>query len=93
MHEDHKKGRGLVQSIRNELAQRDQNGDRIADHLSAYGALLTEHIDKEDKILYPWMDRQLSTGQVGELFSKFRQTNERFVGVAAKYEQLINTLH
>ena len=31
------------------------------------GELLTEHIRKEDEILYPWMEQQLSDGQIGRL--------------------------
>jgi len=91
MYEDHKEGRALVQSIKNILAD-GGNPDWIAENLVAYGKLLTGHIDKEDHILYPWMDRGLSTGQVGELYAKFRETNERFAGVGEKYEQLINKL-
>jgi hemerythrin-like domain-containing protein len=43
----------------------------------AYRELLTEHIRKEDEILYPWMDRELSVKQVGELFSKFNEADDR----------------
>ena len=32
---------------------------------------MSEHIKKEDEILYPWIDRNLSLTQVGELFGKF----------------------
>ena len=48
----------------------------MSEHLRAYGALLTEHIRKEDEVLYPWMDRELSTAQVGELFSRFAAVND-----------------
>ncbi len=89
---DHKKGRAFVQAIKSALAEGGNNAGRISENLSAYGTLLTEHIEKEDKILYPWMDRILTTGQVGELYSKFRKSDERFEGVACKYEQLINKL-
>ena len=91
MYEDHKEGRALVQSIKSTMAD-GGSACRIADFLTAYGKLINAHIDKEDHILYPWMDRQLSTGQVGELYAKFRLTNERFDGVNRKYEQLINKL-
>ena len=74
MVEDHKKGRVLVQAIKSALAEGGNNADWISEKLSAYGTLLTEHIEKEDNILYPWMDRMLTTGQVGELYSRFNQT-------------------
>jgi hemerythrin-like domain-containing protein len=53
-----------------------QDHDAVARHFSAYGRLLTEHIIKEDTILYPWMDRELSTAQVGELFRRFAAVDE-----------------
>ncbi len=76
MHKEHEMGR---QHIRSALAALEQgNADGVAEHLGAYGALLTEHIRKEDEILYPWMNSQLTDSQVGQLFSKFRAVDERF---------------
>jgi hemerythrin-like domain-containing protein len=46
--------------------------------LTFYALLLTEHIRKEDEILYPWMNRELTDSQVGQLFSKFNAVNEQF---------------
>jgi len=69
MHQDHEKARNHVRSILEALEKKDR--DSIAEHLNAYRELLTEHIRKEDEILYPWMDNNLSVTQVGELFSKF----------------------
>ena len=34
---------------------------------------MTEHIKKENEVLYPWIERGLSTTQVGELFAKFNE--------------------
>jgi len=45
----------------------------VRGHLTATGSSYG-HIRKEDEILYPWMDRNLSTAQVGALFSKFAET-------------------
>ena len=50
----------------------------IAKNLADYGALLTEHIRKEDEILYPWMDRSLSDSQIGKLYASFRDVDARF---------------
>ena len=52
------------------------DGEAATDHLTAYGRLLTAHIQKEDEILYPWMDRELTTAQVGDLHSRFAAVNE-----------------
>lgn len=40
--------------------------------------LLAGHIQREDTILYPWMDRSLSTRQVGELYSAYIEVERRF---------------
>ncbi len=74
MLEDHVKGRGHAKAISEALGKKDRGA--IVEHLMAYRELLTEHIKKEDEILYPWMDRSLSVTQVGELFSRFIEVDE-----------------
>ena len=69
MLEDHEQGRSHVRAIIEALEKKDK--EAIAKHLTAYSELLTEHIKKEDEILYPWMEMNLSITQIGELFSKF----------------------
>jgi hemerythrin-like domain-containing protein len=75
MCEDHENARYHVRVILEGLDKKDKK--EIAEHLIAYHKLLTEHIKKEDEILYPWIDRNLSTTQVGELFSKFNGADEK----------------
>ena len=74
MLEDHTTGRGHVKALAEALEKKDRKG--IIEHLNAYRELLTEHIKKEDEILYPWMDRNLSVTQVGALYSKFNEVDE-----------------
>lgn len=90
IHEDHTQGRSHVKAIFEALDRRDKAV--IADHLNAYGELLKEHITKENEIMYPWMDRHLSVTQVGELFSKFNETDEQIGFSVTKYEAFINKL-
>ncbi len=75
MRADHEKARGHVRAVLEALERRDK--DAIAEHLTAYGELLAAHVLKEDEILYRWMDRNLSMTQVGELFSKFAEVDEK----------------
>ncbi|OHB80230.1 MAG: hypothetical protein A2Z25_08570 [Planctomycetes bacterium RBG_16_55_9] len=75
MHEEHEQARSHVRAMLEALEKGNTNA--IAEHLNAYRELLTEHIRKEDEILYPWMDRNLSLTQVGELFSKFAEAEQR----------------
>lgn len=74
MHQDHESARAHVRSILEALDKKDRV--QIAEHLNAYYELLNEHIKKEDEILYPWMDRNLSITQIGELFTKFNEVEE-----------------
>jgi len=70
---DHTAARGHAKAVAEAVEQKDK--EKIAEHLNAYRELLSEHIKKEDEILYPWMDRGLSVKQVGELFSKFNEVD------------------
>jgi hemerythrin-like domain-containing protein len=73
--QDHITARGYIRAALGALEKRDSKG--VFDNLTQYGNLLTEHIKKEDEILYPWIDRGLSTAQVGEMFSKFNEAEEK----------------
>lgn len=76
MHEEHEIGRGYVRCIVDSLEKDDYKA--VTEHFKRYGELLTEHIKKEDEILYPWLDRNLTTRQVGEIFRKFQEVKEQF---------------
>jgi hemerythrin-like domain-containing protein len=90
MHEDHEKARDHVKAILEALDKKDK--EATSKHLNAYQQLLTEHIKKEDEILYPWMDRNFSITQIGELFTKFNAREKEFDGVPERYEEFINKL-
>ena len=90
MLEDHDNARAHVRAMLEALDKEDK--EAISEHLNAYRELLTEHIKKEDEILYPWMDRGFSITQVGELFSKFNERDEEFGDVPERYEEFINKL-
>lgn len=72
--QDHENARAHVRAMFEGLSEK--NTQLIKEHFHAYHELLNEHIKKEDEILYPWMDRNLSTAQIGELFSQFREVEE-----------------
>jgi len=90
MYEDHTTGRGHVKAMLEALDRKDKA--TLGEHLLAYRDLLTEHIKKEDEILYPWMDRNLSTTQVGELFTKFSAVDEKMGFSPDKYIKFIEKL-
>ena len=90
MYGDHTTGRGHVKAMLEALERQDKA--TLGEHLLAYRDLLSEHIRKEDEILYPWMDRNLSTTQVGELFSKFSEVDEKIGFSPDKYLKFIEKL-
>jgi len=90
MREDHERGRAHVRAAGEALARCD--GEGVAANLRGYAGVLAEHIKKEDEILYPWMDRNLSVRQVGELFARFRAVDERFAEDRKKYESFVGRL-
>jgi hemerythrin-like domain-containing protein len=90
MYEDHTHARGHVKAMIEALERKDNTA--VAEHLMAYRELLSEHIRKEDEILYPWMDNNLTTGQIGELSVKFNEVNEKIGFSPEKYENFIENL-
>jgi hemerythrin-like domain-containing protein len=90
MYEDHTTGRGHVKAMLEALDRQDR--ETLAKHLLAYRELLSGHIQKEDEILFPWMDRNLATSQVGELFAKFNEVDEKMGFSPDKYLKFIEKL-
>lgn len=88
--EDHRIGRGHVKAIVEAL----ETGDNLSikEHFMGYRELLAGHINREDEVLYPWMDRNLSTSQVGTLFARFMDVDGRFRDVREKQEAFVKTL-
>lgn len=83
---DHILSRGHVTEILR--AVEEGNTQLAKNNLILYMDLLTEHIQKEDTILYPWMDKNLETKQVGEMYSEFFRINNSRTEVQPKYEKL-----
>lgn len=76
MLQDHTHGREHVRAALDAVEKRDKQA--LKEHLMAYRDLLTEHIKKEDEILYPWMDRQFTPEQMNQLKQEFAQTDSTF---------------
>lgn len=90
MLEDHNQARAHVREI---IAGTERgDGKSVREHLEAYGELLAGHIRREDEILYPWMDRNLSMTQVGTLFSQFTTTDEQFGDAPGRYTEFVDSL-
>lgn len=88
--EDHKIGRSHVKAILDALERSDNLS--VRQHFVGYREILTGHIRREDEVLYPWMDRNLSTSQIGRLFSSFTRVDDQFRNVRERQEAFVTTL-
>lgn len=87
---DHIQGRGYVKAIVEAVDRQDKGA--VSEHLLAYRTLLLGHIKKEDEVLFPWMERSLSLTQIGELYSKFQETDRQIGSSVEKFETFITNL-
>jgi len=89
MLEEHRQGRDLVAKMNAALAQHSEgNREAVSDllqHARAYIVLLTQHIDKENNVLFPMADRHLSREKQAELWDGFETIEKEKIG-AGKHE-------
>ncbi|MBI4978779.1 MAG: hemerythrin domain-containing protein [Spirochaetes bacterium] len=88
--QDHVAGRSHVQQIVE--AGKTKNTTQAVAHMKGYHDLLIDHIRREDTILYPWMDRNLSMNQIGELYSRFAEVNNANSFIVQRYETVVASL-
>ncbi len=90
IYEDHRIARNYVTEM---LTAFDNNDvDTLSKKLLAYAKLLAEHIHKEDEVLFPWLDRNLTNGQIAELAKKFAAENKRIDVDQDKYQIFLQKL-
>ena len=89
-HEDHRNARNHVKNIVEGVTEQDHA--RVTQHLGDYKELLTGHIQREDEILYPWMDRGISSDQEAELAKAFVEVDDKFGNVNEKYGVFVKRL-
>ena len=95
---EHDMGRGYVKGM-SEAVAKYKAGDRkvssaIVGNARNYIALLTQHIDKEDNILYPMADMHLSEERQKELLEEFERVEREKIGVGKheEFHELLNHL-
>jgi hemerythrin-like domain-containing protein len=81
MIDEHNLGRGYVKAMREAKNQKD-----FASAAKNYVSLLSQHIDKEDNILYMMADMHLSKEKQDELLTQFEKVEEEKIG-RGKHEE------
>jgi hemerythrin-like domain-containing protein len=95
---EHDSGRKYVRGMSRGIAEYRKSGlkatPKIVKNARGYIELLTQHIYKEDNILYPMADKYLSAMAQGELMGKFEQLEEEVIGPGEheKLNQALNSL-
>lgn len=91
MRDNHETGRAHARGMVEAVERRDR--EKLAGYLNGYRELLMEHIKKEDEILYPWMDGEMSIKQVGELYGRFLLVDQETGGeTPKKHEAFVEKL-
>ncbi len=89
---EHDQGRAYVRGMdeaSRRLAKRDQPALRAAaQNARGYAQLLSQHIDKENNILYVMADRVLTAAEQQELVKKFEQVELERIGPGKHHEYL-----
>jgi hemerythrin-like domain-containing protein len=95
---EHTEGRGYVKALSDSIPGIKKgeaaSARRFAESARNYGALLSQHIQKEDQILYPMADARLSRGQQNELEACFADVEEKVIGHGKheEYHRLLKEL-
>jgi hemerythrin-like domain-containing protein len=95
---EHEQGRKLVAALKDavENYRSGTNGaaDSIRDISNQYTTLLTEHITKENTILFPMADTRLDSDKDTELFEAFEQLEQDRIGIGKHeaFHSLLNNL-
>lgn len=93
---EHDQGRGYVREMAEAAADyrkgSAQAGERFARNAQNYVNLLSQHIDKENNILYPMADRLLPKEKQEELIVLFEKVETEKIGPGA-HEQYHNLVH
>jgi len=89
---EHDQGRGFVRAFA-EAVEKYERGDKTAkqaiiENARGYTSLLSQHIPKENDILYPLADRMLGENQQKELLEKFEKIERERIGVGKHHEYL-----
>jgi hemerythrin-like domain-containing protein len=88
---EHVQGRQFIQDME-AAATTPVDPDKLARAAQGYAALLRQHIQKENRILFPLAEKVLTAAQLDELYAGFEQHEEQVIG-HGRHEELHALLH
>ncbi|GAP13361.1 uncharacterized conserved protein [Longilinea arvoryzae] len=95
---EHEQGRVFTRAMR-AAAERLQNGDssaaaEVIQNARGYATLLRQHIQKEDRVLFPMANQVIPADQHADIFERFEaiEEEETGAGVHEKFEALAEKL-
>lgn len=95
---EHTLGRGLIKdmsaAIENYKAGNKSSINLIAEAMTNYVWLLTNHIMKEENVLFPMADRTLNEQKQNDIYKQFEKIEEEVVGhgVHEQYHNMLTEL-
>ncbi|RKY90534.1 MAG: hemerythrin [Ignavibacteriae bacterium] len=93
---EHTMGRDFVKGLSNGIEKytkgNSEAANQIIENARNYASLLSNHINKEDNILYPMAEMRLSKEKHDELLKEFEKVNNEKIGLD-KQNELIAILH
>jgi hemerythrin-like domain-containing protein len=96
MPHEHREGRDFVKGMSEAVEKYKKGGKNagmdVAKNARSYASLLSQHIDKEDNILYPMADARISGADQNELEKEFEKVETEKIG-KGKHEKFHRLLH
>ncbi|NOX88025.1 MAG: hemerythrin [Calditrichaeota bacterium] len=95
---EHDEGRRYVQNFEKAIDEYEKGNQdavkQIIENAGGYAMLLTEHIQKENNILYPMGNRIFDENDQKNLIEAFENVEKNIVGegVHEKYERMVETM-
>ncbi|MDD5557380.1 MAG: hemerythrin domain-containing protein [bacterium] len=95
---EHETGRARVRAMAAALSNHEKRGREalagFADTAGEYTALLDQHIEKENTVLYVMADRLLSEGEQEKMFAEFERIESERIGAGTheRFHALIGDL-
>lgn len=88
--DEHKRGREIVVKIKNALKEyNNEEKDKLIEikkEIGEYVTLLTEHINKENTILFPRADNLFSNDENSEMIEEFNEIETDVIGIGRHEE-------